>query len=350
MNNIQEKIITLFNRHNILSSSDVHKLLIDEDISLVTVKRNISELFEFGFLEKNGAGRSIKYKLSYKGILLKPIVVKNYLDIDPDIRLGEKGFNFDLFDNLDFGFFSINEMDTLEDATNLYDKNGVGVSLSIHKKEIERFIIEMSWKSSKIEGNTYTLLDTELLILEGIKSNKNTEHEAAMILNHKKALEYIFSTKDMWKDMSVSKIENIHHLLTDELGITKGLRKSVVGVTGTTYKPLDNEYQIREALEKLVQTINKRNNVFEKVLLMITGISYIQPFEDGNKRTGRLIGNALLLAYERAPLSYRSVNEIEYREAMLIFYEQNSIEAFKKMFMEQYVFSCNTYNIARALR
>lgn len=348
MNNTQEKIITLFNRNNVLSSSDVHKLLIDESISLVTIKRNISELSESGFLEKNGAGRSVKYKLSYKGILFKPIVLEDYLGIDPDIRLGEKSFNFDLFDNLDFGFFSIDEMNTLGDATGLYDKNGIGVTESIHKKEIERFIIEMSWKSSKIEGNTYTLLDTELLIREGIKSDKNTENETNMILNHKKALEYIFSSKDMWQNMSVSKIENIHHLLTDELGIKKGLRKSVVGVTGTTYKPLDNEYQIREALEKLVEVINKRNNVFEKALLMITCISYIQPFEDGNKRTGRLIGNALLLAFERAPLSYRSVNEVKYREAILVFYEQNSIEAFKKIFVEQYVFSCNTYNIAGA--
>jgi Fic family protein len=346
MKKIQEKIIILFTEGVSLSSSDVYERLKDEKVSLVTIKRNLTELFEDGFVEKIGKGRSVNYKLSDKGFVLKPIVAESYLEKDPDIRKGKSGFNFDIFNNLDFNFFTQEEQEKLNEATELFLKNSKNISDSLHKKEIERFIIELSWKSSKIEGNTYTLLDTELLIREGIKSNKNTESETTMILNHKKALEHIFSMKYIWQNSSVSKIEQIHEFLTKELGITRGLRKTVVGVTGTTYRPLDNEYQIREALNQLVSVVNKKQNIFEKALIMIIGISYIQPFEDGNKRTGRLLGNAVLLAYNLAPLSYRSVDEVRYRAAMLVFYEQNSIEAFKKIFVEQYIFSCHTYNIA----
>ncbi len=82
---------------------------------------------------------------------------------------------------------------------------------------------------------------------------------------------------------------------------------------------------------------------YAKALLTLLGISYIQPFEDGNKRTARLMANAILLAHSCAPLSYRSVDENDYREAMLVFYELNSIMPFKKIFIDQYMFAAENY-------
>ena len=93
--------------------------------------------------------------------------------------------------------------------------------------------------------------------------------------------------------------------------------------------------------------IERTENIYEKALLTILGISYIQPFSDGNKRTSRLIANAILLAHNYAPISYRSVNEQKYKEACLVFYEQNSVVDFKKLFIEQYVFAANNYNVAQ---
>ena len=83
---------------------------------------------------------------------------------------------------------------------------------------------------------------------------------------------------------------------------------------------------------------------YAKALVSLLGISYIQPFEDGNKRTSRLMANALLMAYGCAPLSYRSVDENAYREATLVFYELNSIVSFKKIFIEQYDFAAHNYS------
>ncbi|KKS33333.1 MAG: Fic protein, partial [Parcubacteria group bacterium GW2011_GWC2_42_12] len=82
-----------------------------------------------------------------------------------------------------------------------------------------------------------------------------------------------------------------------------------------------------------------------KALIAILGLSYIQPFEDGNKRTSRLLANAILLAYDRAPLSYRSVDENDYREAVLVFYELNSLMLFKKIFVSQCEFAAKNYAV-----
>lgn len=342
---MQEKILQNFRDEQVLSSSQIHQKLIHDQVSLVTVKRSLTELVNQGMLEKQGAGRSVVYRISPRGLFLKPFAAQSYLAKEPDVRDGKTRFSFGIFDRLDFDFFTKQEIQVLDQETQKFQTIGNGSSETIFKREMERFIIEMSWKSSKIEGNTYTLLDTELFIKEGIKSSKNSESETIMILNHKRALEFIFSDKGLWRDISLTKIEMLHVLLIQDLGISKNLRKRPVGVTGTTYKPLDNEPQIKEAMQSLIVSISGKSNPFEKVLLAIIGISYIQPFEDGNKRTGRLLGNAILLVHHLAPLSYRSVDGAGYREAMSVFYEQNSIEPFKQIFIEQYLFACENYNI-----
>lgn len=125
----------------------------------------------------------------------------------------------------------------------------------------------------------------------------------------------------------------------------KGLRRSPVGVTGSRYQPLDNIHQITDAIQALTKAVARMKKPYAKALLALAGISYIQSFDDGNKRTSRLMASALLLAHGCAPLSYRSVNEDAYREAMLVFYELNSLAPFKKIFIEQYDFAARNYAV-----
>lgn len=127
------------------------------------------------------------------------------------------------------------------------------------------------------------------------------------------------------------------------LHIASGIRKRPVGIVGTMYKPYDNYYQVREELEDLCLLLNTLPDPFLKALVGIAGLSYIQAFEDGNKRTSRILGNAILLAHHACPLSYRSVNEVDYKKAMIFFYEQHSLSLFKKLYMEQYEFAVNNY-------
>lgn len=128
-----------------------------------------------------------------------------------------------------------------------------------------------------------------------------------------------------------------------DLNVERNIRRSRVGITGTNYRPLDNDFQITEAMNLACNLINTRKNVFEKALLSILLLSYIQPFADGNKRTSRIVSNALLIANKYCPLSFRSVDSLKYKEAVLIFYEQNNLSAFKKIFIEQYDFAVSTY-------
>lgn len=347
INQKQQKIVELMLRGQVLSSSAIHHTLniSGENISLVTVKRFLSKMVAAGILDKSGAGRTTDYVISIKGRILANIDAKKYCITEPDKRLGLKQYNFKLLVNIPKDIFSSEELKILNKATVEYSKRTKNLSPAIEKKELERLIIELSWKSSKIEGNTYTLLDTERLILENKEAPGHDRKEAQMILNHKEAFNYIRKNADKFKTLTRKNLEELHTILVKGLSVELGLRKRPVGVLGSIYRPLDNHQQILEAVEALGKTVTKMVSPYAKALVAILGLSYIQPFEDGNKRTSRLLANAILLAYDCAPLSYRSVDENDYREAILVFYELNSIMPFKKIFISQYEFATKNYAV-----
>lgn len=242
-----------------------------------------------------------------------------------------------------YSVFTESELLKLQTLQNTYQKNVSELSEISYKKEWERLAIDLSWKSSQIEGNTYSLLETERLLKEKLTASGKTRDEATMLLNHKDALDFIIENPDYLMPLSPSKIEDIHSLLVKELAVEKNLRKRRVGISGTNYKPLDNEFQIREALENSCALINKKETVFEKALLALVLISYIQPFMDGNKRTARIVSNAILIHHNHCPISFRTVDSVEYKKAMLLFYEQTNISSFKEIFIGQFEFAVNTY-------
>jgi Fic family protein len=125
--------------------------------------------------------------------------------------------------------------------------------------------------------------------------------------------------------------------------VDRNIRRRRVGISGTNYRPLENEFQIREALEAMCTLLNEKENIFSKALLALVLISYIQPFVDGNKRTGRIISNAILISNNYCAISFRTVDPVEYKKAMLLFYEQNNITEFKKIFIDQFEFAVKTY-------
>lgn len=187
------------------------------------------------------------------------------------------------------------------------------------------------------------MLETEKLLKEKETAAGKTKEEAIMLLNHKDALDFIIGNPDYLNPLTVSKIEDIHSILTKDLAVDRNLRKRRVGISGTNYRPLDNEFQIKEALQDTCNLINKKENIFEKALLALILISYIQPFMDGNKRTARIVSNAILMNEKYCPLSFRTVDSMDYKKAMLLFYEQNNISNFKEIFINQFEFAVKTY-------
>ena len=310
-----------------------------------TLKRTIAAGIKAGDIVAEGKARATRYRLSPQAQLLMPLNLDTYFALEVDERQVQSSYNFELINGLlvETRLFSDKEQSHLDALQEEFRQHVSELTDNEYRKEMERLGIDLSWKSSQIEGNTYTLLETERLLRESKTAEGKTREEAVMLLNHKDALSFVLDNSDYLKELTVSHIEDIHQLLTKDLSIDKGLRRHRVGITGTNYHPLDNEFQIREAMRDACELINSKSNIFEKALLTLILLSYIQPFSDGNKRTARITSNAILIANDYCPLSFRSVDSIDYKKAMLIFYEQNNLYAFKQIFMEQFEFAVKEY-------
>ena len=311
-------------------------------MSLATVKRILSEYVNDFYVYTEGRARATKY---YVSPLFLPVDLDEYFDKEVDERRVKSSYNFDLIPNIlsRVNLFTEQEMRLLNDLQCQFATNFAQLSDEQKRKEMERLGIDLSWKSSQIEGNTYSLLETELLLKEKQTAAGKTKEEAIMLLNHKDALDFVAAHPDYLANLTVARIEDIHSLLIKELGVDRNIRNCRVGITGTNYRPLDNEFQIREALQQTCDLVNSRSNVFEKALFVLVLLSYIQAFNDGNKRVARITCNAILIANGYCPISFRTVDSIDYKKAMLLFYEQNNISAFKQIFIEQFRFAVETY-------
>lgn len=318
---------------------------ISQKMSIATLKRVLQDLVSSDLVNTIGELKSRRYVISNSYDIIRPIDVEQYFKKEIDKRIIQETFNHELITNTlqKISIFTSSELDHLNKLQDKFKINSSKLSASEYKNEVERLAIDLSWKSSQIEGNTYSLLETERLLKDKETAAGKTKDEANMLLNHKAAFDFIINYPDYINPITVSKIEDIHSLLIKDLDITRNIRIRRVGISGTNYKPLDNEFQIKEAIELMCNLINSKENVFEKALLALLLISYIQPFSDGNKRSARIISNAILINNHYCPISFRTIDSIEYKKTMLIFYEQTNINAFKNVFIGQFEFAVNTY-------
>ena len=315
------------------------------EMSAATIKRVLSKAVKDGMVLVIGKGRATKYRLTPQAYVTMDLNLDTYFDKDVDEREVQEGFNFELINDIlpKVELFAPEELNILNSAQEQFRQHLSEMNDTEYRKEMERLGIDLSWKSSQIEGNTYSLLETERLLREKETASGKTKDEAIMLLNHKDALDFILDVPDYLQPLKVNRIEDIHSILTKELGVERNIRHRRVGITGTNYRPLDNEFQIREALEDSVRLINSKSVVFDKALLALVLLSYIQAFTDGNKRTARIVSNGILIANGYCPISFRTVDSIDYKKAMLLLYEQNNIAAFKRIFIDQFLFAVKTY-------
>jgi Fic family protein len=339
----EQEVLDFVQSHPDVSSKEIHEGL-GTGAGYATLKRTLKELVEKELLATSGKGKSTRYKLSPGFEILAPVDLNQYFKKEIDERFIKQTFNHDLINTLrNVSLFNTGELNELLALQQKYERKSKELSAQQYRQELERLAIDLSWKSSQIEGNTYSLLETERLLKEKETAEGKTRDEATMLLNHKEALDFIIENPDHIMPLSVARIEEIHSMLIKDLGVERNIRRRRVGVTGTNYRPLENEFQIREALDAMCDLICSQENVFSKGLLGLVLLSYIQAFNDGNKRTARIISNAILIHYHYCPLSFRTVDPITYKKAMLLFYEQNNITAFKKLFIEQVRFAVETY-------
>lgn len=343
MNNRQKEILEFAKKNQSFKNKDL-VVFFDDKYSRETITRDLSFLCENNLLERSGAGAYTSYSLVENYRILEEVDVEKYFETPYLQREIKESFNFKIFDILNNDIFTKKEKERLQKLQKKFINNfSKYKSQTIINKEFERIMIEFSWKSSVIEGNTYSLLGTEALIKNNVVGEGKTADETQMILNHKDAFNEAIQNKQRFVELRSADIEYIHSVLTKKLRISKNIRKEGVGITGTKYRPLDNELQIKEATQKMVDLINKKESFFEKSFLVSILIAYIQIFEDGNKRISRMISNAILLAHNSIPLSYRIVDVEEYKKAVILFYEINNISYFKQIFINQFDDAVNNY-------
>jgi fido (protein-threonine AMPylation protein) len=342
-NDRAKSIVEYVREHSGVSSSDIITGL-GLEISPATLRRELTRLVTDNKLTVEGQNKGTRYFISPTYDMFVPLDIETYFEKEIDQRKIKEGYNFELLGLLaDAPLFTVEEREKLEKLQRQFRQNVSKLTPAQYKKEMERLAVDLSWKSSQIEGNTYSLLETERLLMEMQTASGKSLEEAKMLLNHKEALDYIIENPHYLQPLTVAKIGNIHGILIQNLDVDRNIRTRRVGITGTNYRPLDNEFQIREALDGVCALVNHRENIFEKALLLLVLISYIQPFNDGNKRTARIVSNAELMANDYCPISFRTVDSIDYKKAMLLFYEQNNLSAFKRIFIDQFDFAVSTY-------
>lgn len=340
----QKKIVEIIKENPSLSSKEIYDRS-TLDVGYATVKRILTQLISDNIILQQGKGKGSKYVIAPSYELFYPINLQVYFQKEIDERQIKDRFNLSLIKEVlgNVNLFTASELLHLKNLQNEFKSNISQLNEEAYAKELERLAIDLSWKSSQIEGNTYSLLETEILLKEKETAKGKTKDDAVMLLNHKAAIDFIVATPNYVTPLTISAIEDIHSLLMKELGIDRNIRTRRVGISGTNYTPLDNEHQIKDALTELCELVNQKENVFEKALVILVLLSYIQPFGDGNKRTARIISNAILIANGFCPISFRTIDSIEYKKAMLLFYEQNNITACKSIFIDQFEFAVKTY-------
>jgi hypothetical protein len=213
-----------------------------------------------------------------------------------------------------------------------------------------RLLIDLSWASSRLEGNTYTRLDTQNLIELGQAAPGKDRRDAQMILNHKSAIELLVEQAD---DVGFNTFTffNLHALLSDNLladpGESGRLRQRIVEVSGTVFHPLGVPQQIDDNFHMILAKADAISDPFEQAFFIMVHIPYLQPFVDVNKRVSRLGANISLIRHNLCPLSFIDVPERAYVEGTLGVYELNRVDLLRDVFVWAYERSCQRYMVIR---
>lgn len=213
-----------------------------------------------------------------------------------------------------------------------------------------RLLIDLTWNSSRLEGNTYSLLETERLLAVGEAADGKDVFETQMILNHKAAIELLV---DAASDVGFNSytICNLHALLSDNLlpnpAACGRLREKAVGIGGSVFHPLDGGPLIRECFDEVLQKANAIEDPFEQTFFAMVHLPYLQPFDDVNKRTSRLSANIPLIRENLSPLSFVDVPGQAYIDGLLGVYELNQVELLRDVFVWAYERSCARYSAVR---
>ncbi|SHM96735.1 Fic/DOC family protein [Rhizobacter sp. OV335] len=216
---------------------------------------------------------------------------------------------------------------------------------SYARKVLAPWRVDLSWSSAQLEGNRCSRLDTEALFRSGVMG---THIDAVMLFNHKNAIEFLVDVVPE-HGLTPGVVRNLHAVLMQDLlpdsGELGAIRRKVVNISDTVYFPSQVPSLLSEMLERILDTARVIKNPIEAAFFLWVNIAYLQPFEDGNKRTSRLAANIPLMLYNRAPLAFLDVDRGHYAEAMVGVYERQDVSLAVDLFDWTYRRSCAKYAV-----
>lgn len=332
------------------------------DISTRTLRRRLAQLVEGGRLTKTGKARATRY---FPVVVATPVVeitnvmlstegahVQDYVQRP----LGGRqpvGYKRELLDN-----YVPNETEYLAPRVRkqLHHMGRVPLrgqqpSGTYARQILDRLLIDLSWASSRLEGNTYTRLDTERLIRFGQAAAGKDATETQMILNHKAAIEFLIEQSAEGLLFNRYVTLNLHALLADNLLANPDapgrLRRLSVEISGSVFSPLGLPQVIDECFTQILDTAQAIRDPYEQAFFVMVHLPYLQPFEDVNKRVSRLAANIPLIRNKLCPLSFVDVPERDYIDATLGIYELNRVDMLRDVFIWAYERSCSRYAALR---
>ncbi|NIB38880.1 hypothetical protein HBA55_04740 [Pseudomaricurvus alkylphenolicus] len=347
-----------------MSRGEVHELL-DFPINIKTLQRRLAKLVEENEIIRVGERKASKYypkpgvkepSPAHLKDKKRPIFSPNnqkvlkFLDTPVYSRKNvsyKQEFLENYIPNKTF-YVPKDRRNILHQEGKRYDRQ---LAAGTYAKHIcQRLLIDLSYNSSRLEGNTYSRLDTQKLVEKGISAVGKIHEESVMIMNHKEAILFLIeNAQDIEPNSWV--IRNLHHLLAQDLLANPqscgNIRTISVRIGESAYLPLDNPHLLRELFELILRKARKIEDPFEQSFFLLVQLSYLQAFEDVNKRTSRLSCNIPFIKHNLCPLSFTDVSQEDYTAATLSVYEMNDIGPMLDLFCWAYSRSCQQYTVVK---
>ncbi|MBI3237162.1 MAG: Fic family protein, partial [Chlamydiales bacterium] len=329
---------------------------LDSDCSERSVRRWLAEMVEEGLVEKTGEKRGSKYQVVQKQNRRDRALIGCFgLKSEKALKQVQKPlyervpvtYSDDWFASYIPNHSYYIPLSLRQQLQRAGKRSKIEEPAGTYAHQIyNRILIDLSYNSSRLEGNTYSLLETQKLLLEGKKAEGKLDEEAIMILNHKESIRYLVNNAPKL-EMTDATICTLHYLLSDgllESCYSGKVRDHGVRIGGSTYIPFEDPGQLQSRLIRITEKAALIEDSFEQSLFLLVHVSYLQAFSDVNKRTARLSANIPLIKNNLVPLSFNDVDRDDYISCLIAIYELHDIHPLLDLYVFSYMRTCALYD------
>ena len=334
LNDCQKKVLFLLLKYK--SGTQQSVLAKELYVSESTISRSVKGLINYGLVEKSGSTKQSIISLSSQSAWgLQPLHLRSPVFFDESLITR-------YIPNETQALTPLRNNELNEGLKNI--RNGVCENKNYNERTLERFLIDLSFASSAMEGNTYNQLETEALIKYGEEAQGKTHDETLMILNHKLAISFLLENLDAPFNLSFA--NRAHTLLMrgllkpKDLGVT---RKNEARIGGSSYRPSVSASELRSGLSSTLYKADQIDDPFEAMVFLVANTSYVHHYEDGNKMMGRILANIPLLRKGLPPLSFVGINKADYTQGLLEYYERKNTSTLSNALVEGYLQAVHVY-------